>query len=145
MTFATGYLDDIQLVSSGELSGVNNTVLSATAFEDGLKIGRFAKLDAGSIDNLDGSATPVIAGVVLRNVASAIEDGAVITAANNRQIDYLRAGLCTVDVRAGQTPVMFGAVSADATTGEAITVGGESTSFEFIKEIKAGVWLVRGI
>ena len=145
MTFATAHLDDPTKVGSGELAGVNNTVLSATVFEDGLRVGRFAKLDAGSIDNLDTSATPVIAGIVLRNVAAAVEDGATISSELNSQIDYLRAGLCTVDVKSGESPVAFGAVFADNTTGEALDAAGEATNFEFIEEVKTDVWLVRGV
>lgn len=146
MAFATGYLNDPQRVGGGERYGDNVVVLSASVFENGLKIGRFAKLDAGSIDNMDASATPVIAGVVLRNVAGAVEAGATIDAALTSSVEYVRAGLVTVEVKAGETPAQFGAVFADnagATAGQAVTSGGIATGGEFIREEKPGVWLIR--
>ncbi len=146
MAFETGYLNDPQRVGGGERFGTNNIVLSADNFEDGLKVGRFAKGDAGSIDNMDGSAGPVIAGVVLRNVASAVESGGAIDDALTSAVEYLRAGLVTVNVKAGETaPALFGEVFADntgATAGLAAATG-VATGAEFIREEKPGVWLVR--
>ena len=144
MAFATGAITDFQKVAGGERFGTANVVLSATTFENGLKTGRFAKLDAGSLDNLDGSLTPTIAGVVLRNVAGALESGATIDSSLYNQVEYLRAGLVTVDVKAGEIPAKFGAVYASNTTGEATaTTTDIATGAEFIEEVKSGVWLVR--
>lgn len=144
MAFATGAITDFQKVAGGERFGTANVVLSATTFENGLKTGRFAKLGAGSLDNLDGSATPTIAGVVLRKVADALESGATIDASLYNQVEYLRAGLVTVDVKAGATPSKFGAVYASNTTGEATATNTDiATGAEFIEEVKPGVWLVR--
>ena len=145
MAFNTGYLGDPQRTGGGERYGDNVVVLAATTFEDGLKVGRFAKLDAGSIDNMDGSATPVIAGVVLRNVAAPVEAGSAIDATLTDHVNYVRAGLVTVEVKEGEEPEQFDEVFADntgATAGLAATAGIE-TGAEFIREEKPGVWLVR--
>jgi hypothetical protein len=145
MAFATKYLADPQRTGGGERYGDNVVVLSATVFEDGLKVGRFAKLDTGSIDNMDGSSTPVIAGVVLRNVAASVEAGTTIDKDLNSHVEYVRSGLVTVEVKTGETPAQFGEVFADntgATAGLAAT-SGIATGAEFIREEKPGVWLVR--
>lgn len=147
MAFATGSINDPQKVGAGERFGSTNIVLTETSFEDQLVVGRFAKLDTGSIDNMDGSATPVIAGVVLRNVASPVEDAGVIDGALFSSVDIMRQGLVSVEVKAGQTPVKFGAVTAsnagDASDGMALAAGGIATGAEFIEEIKTNVWLIR--
>lgn len=144
MPFQTGALTDFQKVAGGERFGTANVVLSASVFENGLKAGRFAKFEAGSLSNLNGSASPVIAGVVLRNTAGALESGGTIDASLYNQVEYLRAGLVTVDVRAGQNPVRFGAVFASNTTGEATTTTTDiPTGAEFIEEVQAGTWLIR--
>lgn len=150
MAFPSAFTTDPIQVGAGELWGRNNIVLTARAFEDGLVIGRFAKLDAGSLDNVDSSATPVIAGVVLRNAANPIEDGSTIDGDLYKQCEYLRQGLVTVDVVAADTPAQFGAVfvsnTAGADAGKATTVDGEATvaaNAEFIEEVKPNVWLVR--
>jgi hypothetical protein len=144
MAFQTGYLADPVKVGAGERFGSVNIILSATDFEDGLKVGKFAQLKGGSITNLDETSTPVIAGVVLRNVASPVEDGGIIDGSLFGQVEYLRQGLVTVSVKAGETPVQFGEVYADNETGEATADDDDvATGAEFIEEVQAGVWLIR--
>jgi hypothetical protein len=145
MAFETGYLDDPQKVGAGERFGNNNNiVLTARTFENGLKMGHFAKLDTGSLDNLDTSATPVIAGVVLRNPAAPVEDGATVDANLYDQVEYIRQGLITVRVATGETPAQFGAVYADNATSEATATDTDiAVSGEFIEEVQDGVWLIR--
>lgn len=151
MAFATGYLDDPSKVGAGERWGNNNIILSYPTFQNGLVVGRFAKLDTGSLDNLDNSATPTIAGVVLRNVASPVEDGGTIDSALYDKAEAVRSGLVTVRVKTGETPAQFGTVYAentdDANAGMALAAAGangvEVTGAEFIEEVQAGVWLVR--
>lgn len=151
MSFSTGYLADPVKVGAGErFDPKSDTVLSASTFENGLVVGRFAKLDAGSIDNIDSSASPVIAGVVLRKGSNPIEDASTIDSSLFGQVEYLRAGLVTVDVVAADTPSQFGAVfvknTNDADAGKATTVDDattEAANAEFIQEVKANVWLVR--
>ena len=147
MSFATGHLDDNQNVAGGERYGANIIALTATTFEDQLKYGRFAKLDTGSIDNMDGSATPVIAGVVLRNVANVVEDGDVIDSSLYEQMEYLRQGICTVDVKTGETPALFDRVyvsnAGDANDGLATATNtDEAVNAEFIMEIQTDVWMI---
>jgi len=147
MSFASTFSNDPTAVGAGERYGANAIALGATTFEDGLKVGRFAKLDTASIDNLDGSATPVIAGVVLRPVTNAVEDGATIDASLYAQVEYLRQGLCTVDVKTGETPALFGRVyvsnAGDANDGLATATNtDEPVNAEFISEVQTGVWLI---
>jgi hypothetical protein len=147
MAFATTHLDDPQNVGAGERYGVVNTILSTNEFEDGLRVGRFAKWDTGQLDNMDGSATPTIAGVVLRNVANPVEDAATVDADLQTNTEYIRSGLVSVRVKAGETPARFGRVYAsnagDANDGMATATNTDVvTNAEFIEEIQTGVWLI---
>lgn len=147
MAFATGYLGDPQKVGAGERFGNNNTILSYADFEDGLKVGRFAKLDNGRLDNMDGSSTPVVAGVVLRNAAGPVEDGATVDATLYSQVDAMYDGLVTVNIVTGDTPSRFGLVYAsndgDDNDGLATTDTGQvPTGARFIQEVQSGVWLI---
>lgn len=150
MAFSTPFSNDPNQVQAGERFGSTQVILSSTTFENGLKVGRFAKLDTGSIDNLDASATPVIAGVVLSNVASAVEDSDAVDSTLCSQVDYVRQGLVTVEVKAGETPAQFTEVFAhnvaDADAGKALAgagAGAVATGAEFIQQVQANVWLVR--
>lgn len=147
MSFATGALIDIPDVGSGEVYGVAKTVLSATDFENGLLMGRFAKLDSDSIDNFDGSADPVPAGVVLRDVPGAVEQGSAVDEDTTTKIHYIRFGLVTVDVKTGETPGKFDRVyvsnAGDANDGLATATNTDvAVNAEFIMEIKTDVWLI---
>lgn len=147
MSFPQGQLDDPQNIGAGERHGQLQVVLTALDFEDGLKVGRFAKLDAGSLDNFDGSVSPVPAGVVLRNVANPVEDGSTIDAAIYSQVEYMRQGLVTVDVKTGETPDLFGRVfvsnAGDANDGLATATNTDvAVNAEFIMEAQPGVWLI---
>jgi len=147
MAFGTAFSDDIAAVGSGERYGKSNVELSSTVFEDGLIIGRFAKLDTGSIDLLDGSATPSLAGVVLRSVSGDLESGEAIDAAIYDQIDYIRSGLCTVAVKTGESPAVLGRVyvSNDGGANDGLATATNTdvaVNAEFIQEIKTDVWLI---
>lgn len=147
MGFATGYLDDPSKVGAGERHGSNLIILSFDNFEDNLKVGRFAKLEAGRIDNMDGSVSPVIAGLVLRNAAAPVEDGILIDTALYSHVDLLHMGLGTVRVKAGETPAPFGLVYAsndgDANDGMATADSSDvATGARFIQEVQDGVWLI---
>jgi len=147
MAFATGYLDDPQQIGAGERLGALQVALAATTFQDGLKVGRFAKLDTGSIDNFDGSVSPVPAGVVLRNAANAVESAGTIDGDIYDQIEYVRQGLVTVDVKTGETPTQFGRVyisnDGDANDGLATATNTDvAVNAEFISEVQTGVWLI---
>ena len=150
MAFQSPFLNDPANVGAGELWGNVNHVLTARTFEDAMVIGRFAKLDSGSLDNIDSSATPVIAGVPLRKGSNPIEDGSTIDADLYKQVEYVRVGFVTVDVVAADTPSQFDPVfvknTNDADAGKATTVNDASTvdgNAEFIEQVKANVWLIR--
>lgn len=150
MAFTSPLTTDPVKVGAGETLGNWHGVLTAREFEDGLVIGRFAKMDSGSLDNIDSSATPVIAGVPLRSSANPIEDGSTIDGDLFKQVEYIRVGFVTVDVVAADTPALFGDVfvknTADADAGKATTVNDATTvaaNAEFIEEVKANVWLIR--
>lgn len=149
MAFTTGHLNDPQAVGAGEIVGTAHVILTATTFEDELQVGRFAKLDTGSLDNIDASATPTLAGVVLRNAASAVEDGDTIDSALYSEVQYMRQGLVTVDVVTGVTPVKFGPVYVENQTpadyGKAtdVSLGNVAANAEFIHEVQTDVWVVR--
>ena len=143
----TGYLLDPQGTGPGELVKVENVVLTAVTFEDALKIGRFAKLDTGSLDNMDGSATPVIAGVVLRNIAGELEGAATIDADLYAQAYYLRSGVCTVQVKSGETPTQGGRVyvsnAGNANDGMATATATDvAVNAEFICAESTGCWRI---
>ena len=147
MSFGTGSIDDPQKVGAGERYGSNQLILTILDFEDNLKVGRFAKLDTGSLDNVDGSASPVLAGVVLRNVANPVEDGGVIDADLYEQVEYIRQGLVTVRVKTGETPALFDRVyvsnAGDANDGMATATNtDEAVNAEFVAEVQTGVWLI---
>jgi len=143
MAFSSSITQDVVQVGAGERWGSQNIILAEKDYVDGLKVGRFAQYKAGELTNLDGTASPVIAGVVLRNVASPIEYGAVFNKELVQQANYLRVGLTTVDVKDGETPTKFGAVYADNATGEATATDTDiATGAEFIQEVKDGVWLI---
>lgn len=148
MSFATGFLSDPNRVQGGESFNEAGVDLAFATFEDGLLIGRFAKLDTGSVDNLDASATPNIAGIVARNDANAVEANGTINAALHSQISVRREGLMSVDVKSGETPPVLGARVqarnvADADAGLAVASGGVDTTAEFVEVITTNVWLVR--
>jgi len=147
MAFSTGTLNDIAGVGAGERYGKSNVELSSTVFEDGLIVGRFAKLDTASIDLLDGSGTPSLAGVVLRSVSMDLESGQAIDSDIYNQISYLRSGLCTVAVKTGESPAVLGRVyvSNDGNAHDGLATATNTdvaVNAEFIMEIKTDTWLI---
>lgn len=147
MSFSKPITGNVAQIGAGEMLSDSKITLAFTEFEDLLKIGRFAKVDAGSLDNLDSSATPVIAGVVMRNVANSVESDSVFKQSLNSFVNVARSGLVTVEVKTGETPTVFGAVFAsnagDADDGKALTAAGEATNAEFVEEIQTDVWSIR--
>lgn len=149
MAFSTGYLADPRGIGSGErFDPKSDIVLAAKTFEDNIVVGRFAKIDSGSLDNMDGSASPVIGGIVLRKASRPVEYGSTVDADMYDQVDYGRAGLFTVDAKDGETPSLFDPVYAsnagDADDGKAtVTNTDEAARGEYIETVSTGVWLVR--
>ena len=150
MSFPTGSIIDHQKIGAGECYG-DTLVQTADTFENGLVVGVFAKLDTGSLDNLDSSATPVIAGVVLRDIASPVEDGAVYNTDLYKQVDYAVHNYVSVQAVSGQTPDAGDAIYAENQTpadyGKATTTSGGNADADavFVKLIDEAndVWQIR--
>lgn len=149
MAFGTGYLDEIGKVGSGEILGTAGVVTSYNTFEEGLKGGLFAKFVSGGVENVDGSATPTLAGVVKREVTSALEDAGTYTGDNNVYADVIESGLVTVDVVSGLTITKFQPVyvsnGGDANDGKATNVSTDNVAVDgyFYEEVSTNVWAVR--
>lgn len=151
MAFKDAVIAESVGLGSGELlPNTNGLTLSFETFEDGLVQGRFAKYDNGSIDNLDGSETPQIAGITRRLIACEVGVSTYRTTGDllNSVAEVITTGLATVDVVAGVTPYRYGVVYAENQTageyGKATTVstGNVDTGWVFWKEVSTNVWLV---
>jgi major membrane immunogen (membrane-anchored lipoprotein) len=118
-----------------------------TTFEDGVIQGRFVKYDTGSIDMLDASATPKIAGVVRRKIGGELEVG-TYTTASDTVVEVHNFGMVTVDVVSGNTPAKYGIVYAvnasGADAGKATTTATDNvnTGCVFWEQMSTNVWLV---
>jgi len=149
MVFSTLTYTDPQAIGGGELKGDVHVILSSKDFEDGLRVGRFAQYVSGSpsLKNMDGSASPVIAGIPKRHLGRSVEAGDSIDATYQTHVDYVRFGLVTVDVKSGEEPSRFGRVyvsnNGDADDGLATA---DSANLEvnamFIHEVGDGAWLI---
>lgn len=153
MAFTQAVLSEAQKTLSGEVIKVSPHNTSAfDVFEDGLVEGRFCKFDAGSIDNLDASATPTIAGVAKRKVTGEIGTGIYSTTGQEYDsvAEVVNFGFVTVDVTAAAVPTKYAQVYAhnvaDAEAGAATqdATGTVAVPDCVFWEPKAdGVWLVR--
>lgn len=150
MAFSTGYLDDPQKVHAGERLGSVNIIESTASFQNLIVVGRFAQILAGVVSKMDGTANPLMAGVVLRDAALAVEYGDTIDNTLYSQIDYQRQGLCTVELKSGETPSKYGKVYAsnagDANDGTALATPVATSvalDAEFVEEVQTGVWTIR--
>ena len=157
MTFTNTVLAENLDLPAGEVIKASPSNTSAfEVFEDGLVVGRFAKFDTASIDNLDGSATPVIAGVVKRKVTGEISTGDAVYSTTGDAIDsvaeMINFGFATVTVTDAATPAKYGTVqvindgTADAGKGTSAAVAAGIISagdVTFWEQKAANVWLVR--
>lgn len=153
--FTSHDFKEISEVDAGELNpNLSYKIDTYTAnYNAPLNTGKFAIIKTGNLANMDKTATPVVAGLVLQSVVNAIEsvetyvktgDGAVY------QVDVVSWGLGTVAVKAGDTPSKFGAIYAvnsgavDSDLGKATTTATDNVSVKgyFNREIKTGVWEV---
>jgi hypothetical protein len=161
MAFTEGVELEVNQIEEGEvLSESPYNIDSYEKFEDGLVIGRFAKLDAGSVDNLDNSATPLIVGVPKRKVNKTIDSGVYVSTPVNgladKNADIVNFGRVTVvlsdlaiaaaTVTEGDpvyvvnsaTPALAGKVTDNSGEADAIAV----TGAVFKKEKQSGIWIV---
>jgi hypothetical protein len=155
MAFKDTTLQDNPDLGAGEVIKASPFNVSAfELFEDGLVAGRFVKYDTGSIDNMDGSASPVVAGIARRKITGEIGTG--IYSTTGQEIDQvaevINFGFATVTVTDTADPAKYDAVNvindgtADAgkATEAAVADGIISAGDVVFWEQKAtGVWLVR--
>lgn len=147
-TTAVGSVTDLQKVGAGELYTTSPySVEGASTFEDQLKIGRFAKMASGSLDNLDGSASPVIAGVVLRPISNTYEDSAVIDTDIHNLAEFCRKGMVLVAAKAGETPTwgdpIFASNAGDSNDGLAtVTNTDVATGARYLETVDTNLWRV---
>lgn len=144
---------EILEVDAGELNpNLSYKIDTYTAsYNAPLNTGKFAIIKSGNLANMDKTATPIVAGLVLQSVTNAIESGETYVKNGDGavyQVDVLEWGLGTVAVKAGDTPAKFGAVYAvnsgavDADLGKATTTSTDNVEVKgyFNREIKTGVW-----
>jgi len=155
MSFTNTTLQDNPDLGAGEVIKASPYNVSPfELFEDGLIEGRFCKYDTGSIDNMDGSTTPLIAGIVRRKITGEIGTG--IYSTTGQEIDQvaevINFGFATVTVTDTADPAKYDAVNvindgtADAgkATETAVVAGIISVGdVVFWEQKAAGVWLVR--
>jgi len=155
MAFKDTTLQDNPDLPAGEVIKASPYNVSAfEIFEDGLVEGRFCKYDTGSIDNLDASATPLIAGIARRKITGEIGTG--IYSTSGQEIDQvaevINFGFATVTVTDTADPAKYDAVNvindgtADAGKATEAAVTAEIISagdVVFWEPKAAGVWLVR--
>lgn len=150
MAFPTGSINDHLRLGAGECYP-DSLVQTAKDFEDQLVIGRFAKWESGELHNMDASATPVIAGVVNRDIANAVEDGGVYDASLYTSVDYTVHNHVTVQAVTGQTPSEGDAIYAENQTGAdygkatTTSAGNVDVNAIFVKSIDGAndIWQIR--
>ena len=152
MAFDNTVLAVVPDLGFGEFIAASPYNVSAfEVYEEGLIPGRFVKSDAGSIDLLDASATPVIAGVARRKIASALENTTYtkLGIAPDQVAEVVNFGFVTVSVPTGITPARFGQVyavnAAGANSGMATTVSASNVAVPgcvFWESKATNVWLV---
>ena len=153
MAFASAVLEESKKLGSGEVLRTRPFNVEAfSTFEDGLVMGRFAKYDTGSVDNLDGSATPKIAGIVARLIGG--EQGITTYRKTGTLVDtvaeIMTTGFATVDVVSGNTPARYGIAYAVNASGSGADFGKATTTstnnvdsgYVFWEQVDTNVWLV---
>ena len=155
MAFKNTVLQDNPDLGAGEFIAASPYNVSAfELFEDGLVEGRFVKYDTGSIDNMDGSGTPVVAGIARRKITGEIGTGIYSTSgqAIDQVAEVINFGFATVAVTDDADPAKYDAVqfvnatgadagkATDATVASGIVSAGDVVFWE---PKAAGVWLVR--
>ena len=99
MSFGSGHYDAPPSSAIGTCFNERSaTILTASEggvpFVDGLKIGLFAQIKGGKLDNMDNTL-PTVAGVVLGKVSRSSEE-TVIDASKEDVVNFVRSGLVTV-------------------------------------------------
>jgi hypothetical protein len=155
MAFGNAVLSQISDLPAGEVITASPYNVSAfEVFEDGLVEGRFIKFDAGSADNLDASATPIVAGISKRKVTGEIGTG--IYSATGQAVDQvaevINFGFSTVTVTDAAAPVKYlpvyainlaGAEAGKGTQNAGATGALLVEDVVFWEQKSANTWLVR--
>lgn len=149
-----GFANEITANAPGLDAGIEigskpHNIEAYPTFESGVvTIGRFVKYDTGSIDALDASATPKIAGVVRNKLNRAM--GEITYTADDLVVEVVDFGHVTVEVTSAASPTKFapvyvvnatGADSGKATQDSSGTLA--VSGAVFWEQIKTGVWVVR--
>lgn len=155
MAFTNYSYTEIGDVDAGVINGVlPYKVDTYTAnYNAPLNTGKFAIIKSGNLANMDKTATPVVAGLVLQSMVNAIENGETFVKTGEGavyQVDVVSWGLATVAVKSGDTPAKFGAIYAvnsgvvGEDLGKATTTSTDNVAVKgyFNREIKTGVWEV---
>lgn len=130
MAFTNTVLEEVVDLVGGEfLASAPYNCAAFEVFEEGLIPARFAKFASGSIDNLDNSATPLIAGVVRRKISSALENDTYtkLGIAPDQVAEVVNFGFVTVEVPTGVTPAKYGQVYAVNAAGSGAEFGKATT------------------
>lgn len=153
MAFDNAVLAEVNGSLAGEvITQSPHNVSAFEIFEDGLVEGRFVKYDTGSIDNLDASATPLIAGIAKRKITGEIGTGVYST--SGQEIDQVAEvanfGFATVAVTDAAAPSKYDPVyTVNAATADAGKATEDATGTLAVADVVfwepkgAGVWLVR--
>lgn len=155
MAFNNTVLQEAPDLGAGEVikSKPNNTE-AFEVFQDGLIEGRFVKYDSGSIDLLDASATPVIAGIAKRKVTGEIGSGVYSTSGQeiDQVAEVINFGYATVTVTDAAAPSKYDPVyvinldsaeSGKATQDNAASGALLVDDVVFWEAKASGVWLVK--
>lgn len=152
MAFNRTVLEAIPDLMAGEFIAASPYNCSAfDVWEEGLIPGRFAKFDTGSIDLMDASATPVIAGVVRRKISSALENLTYTKSgiAPDQVAEIVNFGFVSVEIPDGVTPTRYAQVyavnTAGANIGKATTASAGGVAVPgcvFWEPKRPGTWLV---
>ncbi len=152
MAFET-FTPEIPALGAGEIQNREaSTILSQTSFASDLVAGLFVRWDGSTLQKVDGSATPDIVGVAVRDYGASFP-AALSPDVGPQYSEHLYKGCITVTVKAGETPALFGDVyvsnAGDADDGKATATDTDlATTAKFIQEKKPvtgstdGVWLV---
>ena len=153
MAFNAAVKTELDNIGAGEIidSSPNNTSAYPT-FENGITGGRFIKFDTNSIDKLDGSATPKVAGVVRRKLTSELNVN-IYSSENGDQVSEIADfGYVTVEVTDAASPSKRApvyAINVDSVESGKATQDSGATGAVLVPDVvfweekAAGVWLVR--
>lgn len=153
MSFNNTVLQDNLDLPAGEvIKSSPHNVSAFEIFEDQLVEGRFVKYDAGSIDLLDASATPTIAGIAKRKVTGEIGPGVYSTSGLeiDQVAEVINFGFATVTVTDAANPSKYDPVyTVNAATADSGKATEDATGTLAVSDVvfweqkAANTWLVR--